>query len=188
MRIKSTAAPLAALTLAVALAACGAPEDREGGVSGDAAEITEDGPEIGARTDADVAGAPIEQGMRWYYKPATQTVLWGSSDSEGRISLSCNESMTGKTVFDFQWIAEATPGARETVAVTSAEASEAIEVRGVASALGPDAIWQGGIQRGAEVIAMLAEARQPVTFTLGDSSVTTQPSDDFRRVFAACTT
>lgn len=182
--MRAVTLPLA--TFVLALTACGAPEDREGGVSDDAAEIVEDSDTPGPRSDADVAGAPVTEGMRWFYKPATQTALWGRADSEGVLSLSCNESMTGKTVFDFQWLSGATAGAKETVSVRSGDASGTIPVTGVASALGPDAIWQGGVQRGDGVVALLSAAEQPITFTLGGESVTTTASDELERAIAAC--
>lgn len=182
--MRALALPVAAITLT--LAACGAPEDREGGISDDAAEIAEDSSTPGGRSNADVAGAPVTEGMRWFYKPATQTALFGSADSEGVISLSCNESMTGKTVYDFQWIAPANVGESRTVNVRSGDASGTIEVRGIASALGPDAIWQGGVQRGDGVVALLAGAEAPITFTLGDRSVTTPASEPLDQAIAAC--
>lgn len=173
--------------LALGLVACGPGIDgTEDEVSSDAAEIAEDSPTPGGRSDADVAGAPVTEGMRWFYKPATQTALWGPLDSEGVISLSCNESMTGQTLLDFQWISEATVGAKRSVAVRSGDASASIAVSGVASALGPDAIWQGGIQRGDPVVGLLGDAESPITFTLGDGSVTTTASPEVERAIAAC--
>ncbi|GMM92749.1 hypothetical protein [Qipengyuania sp. MTN3-11] len=177
---------LAASLIPLAIAACNPGVDPDEEVSEEAAEIAEEAPVFGERSDADVAGVTPTEGMRWFYKPATQTALYGPADSEAVISLSCNESMTGETLLDFQWIAPATAGASETVAVSAGDAGGSFPVRGIASALGPDAIWQGGIQRGDAVVEVLADAEQPITFTLGDRSITTPVGEPLARAIAAC--
>ena len=132
------------------------------------------------------AGADA-QGNRWFYKPATQTALFGPANSEGIVSLSCNLSLDeDDAVVAFQWLSAAQEGARETVTVASGDRKTEFAVTGTASALGPDAIWNGEIAAGDPALAFLAASSEPLTFTLGSESVTTPADEAIDRVVAAC--
>tara|TARA_R110002072_G_scaffold15856_43_gene62995 strand:+ start:9158 stop:9670 length:513 start_codon:yes stop_codon:yes gene_type:complete len=132
------------------------------------------------------AGADA-QGNRWFYKPATQTALFGPANSEGIVSLSCNLSLDeDDAVVAFQWLSAAQQGARETVTVTSGDRVAEFSVTGTASALGPDAIWNGEIAAEDPALAFLAASSEPLTFTLGSESVTTPADEAIDRVVTAC--
>lgn len=127
------------------------------------------------------------QGNRWFYKPATQTALFGPANSEGIVSLSCNLSLDeDDAMVAFQWLSAAQEGAEETVTVASGDRSVEFAVTGTASALGPDAIWNGEIAADDPALAFLAAASEPLTFTLGNESLTTPADEAIDRVVTAC--
>lgn len=167
----------------LALAACA----DDTGEPGDAAEsIARTSPAPGARSDNEVAGVPDAKGNRWFYKTATQTALFGPSISSGLISLSCNLSLDDDAAVVFQWLSAAQEGVVETVTVTSGDRTVEFSVTGTASALGPDAIWNGAVAPGDPKLAFLAATSEPLTFSLGGKSVTTPADEAIDRVVTAC--
>lgn len=153
----------------------------------DAAEsIAQTTPAPGARSDGEIADVPNAEGNSWFYKAATQTAIFGSSISDGLISMSCNLSLDDDAAVVFQWHSAAQIGAERTVTVTSGDRTANFTVIGTASALGPDAIWNGGIFPGDPALAFLAAASEPLTFRLGSGSVTTPADEAIGQVVAAC--
>ncbi|MBU0670404.1 MAG: hypothetical protein KKG32_10175, partial [Alphaproteobacteria bacterium] len=59
-------------------------------------------------------------------------------------------------------------------------------VTGTASALGPDAIWNGAMLPGDPALAFLAATDEPLTFSLGGESVTAPADEAIDRVVTAC--
>lgn len=166
----------------LALAACAddtAPSD-------DAESIARTTPAPGARSDNEVAGAPDAEGNRWFYKAATQTALFGPAESEGIISMSCNLSLDDDAAVVFQWLSAAREGVEETVTVAAGDRTAAFTVTGTASALGPDAIWNGAISPGDPALAFIAATDEPLTFSLDGASVTTPADEAIDRVVTAC--
>ena len=171
-------------TAVLALAACADNGEGEGDVSEEAAAIAENRPIEGPRS-----GEKIEyddQGRRWFYKPSTRTALFGTAESEGVISFSCNGAVTGEETLVFQWIEQATANAAETLAISNGDETAEVAVEGVASVLGPDAIWQGDIPQGSEAYMLLAGATTPTTLTLGERSITVPASQQLTAALNAC--
>ncbi len=153
----------------------------------DAAEsIAQTTPAPGARSDGEIADVPDSEGERWYYKVATQTAIYGSSISDGLISMSCNVSLDEDSAVVFQWHSAAQEGVERTVTVTSGDRTADFTVTGTASALGPDAIWNGAILPGDPALAFLAGTSEPLTFRLGGESVTTPADEAIDQVVTAC--
>ncbi|OBX20791.1 hypothetical protein A9995_03665 [Erythrobacter sp. QSSC1-22B] len=167
----------------LALAACA---DDSAAPSDDAQAIAQTTPAPGARSDNEVAGVPDAGGNRWFYRPDTQTALFGSSISDGIISMSCNLSLDEDAAVVFQWLAAAQEGVEQTVTVASGDGTANFTVTGTASALGPDAIWNGAIAPGDPALAFLAATTEPLTFTLGSESVTAPADEAIDRVVTAC--
>lgn len=167
----------------LALAAC---SDNSGEPSDAAQSIAQNSPAPGARSDNEVAGVPDAQGNRWFYKADTQTAIYGSSISDGVISMSCNLSLDEDAAVVFQWLSAAQEGAEQTVTMTSGERTAGFTVTGTASALGPDAIWNGAMLPGDPALAFLAATDEPLTFSLGDESVTAPADEAIDRVVTAC--
>ncbi len=86
----------------------------------------------------------------------------------------------------FQWHSAAQEGVEETVTVTSGDRSVDFKVMGTASALGPNAIWNGAIFSGDPALAFVANTDDPLTFTLRGKSVTTPADETIDQVVAAC--
>lgn len=167
----------------LALAACG----DDSGVPSDAAEsIAQTTPAPGARSDKKVDGVPNAEGNSWFYKAATQTAIYGSSISDGLISMSCNLSLGEDAAVVFQWHSAAREGVERTVTVTSGNRTADFTVTGTASALGPDAIWNGAILPGDPALAFLAATSEPLTFSLGGQSLTTPADKVIGQVVTAC--
>lgn len=167
----------------LALAACA----DDAAEPSDAAEsIAQTTPAPGGRSDNEVAGVPDVEGNRWFYKVATQTAIYGSSISNGVISMSCNVSLDDDSAVVFQWLSAAPEGVEETVTVTSGERTVDFTVTGTASALGPDAIWNGAIAPGDPALAFLAATSAPLTFSLRGKSVTTPADEAIDQVVTAC--
>lgn len=153
----------------------------------DAAEsIAQNSPAPGARSDNEVAGVPDADGNRWFYKADTQTAIYGSAISDGLVSMSCNLSLDEDAAVVFQWLSAAQQGAEETVTVTSGDRTVDFAVTGTASALGPDAIWNGAMLPGDPALALLAGTSEPLTFTLRGESVTAPADEAINRVVTAC--
>lgn len=167
----------------LALAACADDADEPS----DAAEsIAQTTPAPGGRSDNEVAGVPDAEGNRWFYKAATQTAIYGSSISDGIISMSCNLSLDEDAAVVFQWLSAAQEGVEETVTVTSGDRTVDFSVTGTASALGPDAIWNGAILPGDRALAFLAATSDPLTFSLDGATVTAPADEAIDRVVTAC--
>ena len=167
----------------LALAACSDNSDEPS----DAAEsIAQNSPAPGARSDNEVDGLPDADGNRWFYKADTQTAIFGSSVSDGVISMSCNLSLDEDAAVVFQWLSAAQEGIEETVTVTSGERTADFTVTGTASALGPDAIWNGAMLPGDPALAFIAGASEPLTFRLAGGSVTTPADEAIDQVVTAC--
>lgn len=167
----------------LALAACA---DDAGKPSEAAESIAQTSPAPGGRSDNEVAGVPDAEGNRWFYKTATQTAIYGSSVSDGLISMSCNVSLDDDSAVVFQWLSAAQEGVEETVTVTSGDRTVNFSVTGTASALGPDAIWNGAIAPGDPALAFLAATSEPLTFSLGGENVTTVADKAIAQVVSAC--
>ena len=168
----------------LALAACGDSGEGDGDVSEEAAAIAENRPIEGPRSGENIEFD--EEGRRWFYKPSTRTALYGTAESEGVISLSCNGAVTGEETLVFQWIEQATADATETLAISNGDNTAEIEVEGIASVLGPDAIWQGDVPQGSEAYMLLAGATSPTTLTLGERSITVPASQQLTAALDAC--
>lgn len=153
----------------------------------DAAEsIAQNSPSPGARSDNEVDGLPDAEGNRWFYKADTQTAIYGPSISDGLISMSCNLSLDEDAAVVFQWHAAAQEGVERTVTVTSGEQTADFTVTGTASALGPDAIWNGAMLPNDPALAFIAGTSEPLTFGLGGESVTTPADAAIDQVVTAC--
>lgn len=113
------------------LAACNGAAPDHSEVSEEAAAIAENGPVIGTRSGEAVDYD--EEGRRWFYKPSTRTALFGTEESEGVVSLSCNGSMTGEETLVFQWIETAPVDAKEALSISSGGKTASVELKGVAS-------------------------------------------------------
>lgn len=131
-------------------------------------------------------GAPDTAGNSWFYRNSTQTALFGPTDSEAIISLSCNLSLGDDAAVAFQWHAAAREGVEETLTVSSGERSVAFPVTGIASAMGPDAIWNGEIAPDSPELAFLARTTEPLTFSLAGQSLTAPAGEAIGQVVTAC--
>ncbi|MBX7495310.1 hypothetical protein K3172_05515 [Qipengyuania sp. 6B39] len=168
----------------LALAACNGAAPDDGEVSEEAAAIAENGPVIGTRSGEAVDYD--EEGRRWFYKPSTRTALFGTEESEGVVSLSCNGSMTGEETLVFQWIEAAPVDATGALSISSGGNTASVELKGVASALGPDAFWEGEISQRSEAYALLAGTAQPITLSLGEKSLTVPKAQPLATVLETC--
>lgn len=175
-----------ACVVVLALAACADSGEGDGDVSPEAAAIAKNGPIEGPRSGENIEFD--DKGRRWFYKPSTRTALYGTSDSEGVISFSCNGAVTGDETLVFQWIEPATVDATEQLVIRNGDESAEVEVKGIASALGPDAIWQGDVPQGGKAYMLLAGATTPTTLTLGERSVTVPASQQLNAALDACMT
>lgn len=167
--------PTLALLAPLALAACA--DDPARDANSDAAPMAQ------ATTSPGTADA---QGNSWFYRSATQTALFGPTDAEAVISLSCNLSLGDDAKVAFQWHTAARDGVEETLTVTAGERSLAFPVTGTASALGPDAIWNGEIAPDNPDLAFLARSSEPLTFSLAGQSLTAPAGEAIGQVVAAC--
>ncbi len=175
---------LTALSATVLLAACGAPNDGEVSEAGE--EIGENAPVFGARSDQPVAGVDPDETRQWFYRAATRTAVFGDSEDDGIITLSCNSAMDGDAAVIFQWTEGASDNAKQTVTATVGDREITFPVTGEASAIGPDAIWSGSLAVEAPELGFLADSETAIRFDLGELSVVTPPGDAIETVVEAC--
>lgn len=175
---------LIASATALSLAACGAPA---GDADNEADAYAENSALTDSTSDNALAGIEPEPGNRWFYESATETAIYGPDNENGIVTVSCNSNLADERALVVQRMASATPGERHTVAMRAGEAETTFEMEGKASAIGPDAIWTGGIAPGSAAATLLADADGPIVFGFPGNAVAVPVSDELGNVVAACT-
>ena len=171
-------------TAVLALAACADNGEGEGDVSEEAAAIAENRPIEGPRSGENIEYD--DQGRRWFYKPSTRTALFGTDDSEGVVSLSCNSAVTGEETLVFQWIEEARVDDKDTLSITSGDETASVEVKGIASVMGPASIWEGNVPQGSKAYDLLATGAGPFKLSLAGRSLTVPADQPLATAMQAC--
>ncbi|MFB0610848.1 hypothetical protein [Aurantiacibacter poecillastricola] len=127
-------------------------------------------------------------GLRWVYKSAFRSALYGPPESEGVLAIACDTGPSGTQSIIVTLYDTAEEGGEQMLRFIGSDYDASVEMNAVRNELGPEYVWQGAVPPQAEGLQRaFTENEGPITVQPeSGEALQVPPSEAVIRVFNAC--